>query len=208
MKSTTRQRSHRDDPYSFGFGLYIYKRVGRKKVLVYSNPEDPPARAWIDFLYTHTRAADLPAFTSPDIAGTSRTVNYNMQGSTLAAVGETNRGIVLGRGSAPPDLSQYCLGSLVAHGTGSGQLYYKVEDMTPPIYAQGGPKQGLRYLHNVRAVENRHTAPLLVFEVGLYIFSLSYSQSWMFARDVIADGILFEPGDEYFFNYRMEIPLP
>ena len=122
MKSTTRHQSHEQNAYSFGFGLYVYKRVGKKKVLVYSNPDDPPARAWIDFLYAHSRYTELSGFTSLDITNTSRSVNYNMVPTGLAAVGETNKGVVLGTGSAPPALSQYSLGALVAHGTGSGLI--------------------------------------------------------------------------------------
>jgi len=207
LKRVTRRQSHEPNAYSFGFGLYVYKRVGKKKVLVYSNPDDPPARAWIDFLYTHSRYTELPAYTSLDITNTLRGMNYNMTPTVLAAVGETNKGVVLGTGSAPPALSQYSLGALVAHGTGSGQLFYKVQDMGYPIYAVNGPQKNMRFLQNVRAVENKHTSPLRIFEVGLYVFT-SALYSWMFARDVVPDGILFEPGDEYFFNYRMEIPLP
>lgn len=206
MKYPTRHQSHKQNAYSFGFGLYIYKRVGRKKVLVYSNPEDPPARAWLDFLYSHTCAAELSGFTVPDITGTSRSVNYNMAPSCLAAAGEINKGVVLGIDSAPPALTQNALGSIVAHGTGSGQLFYKSQDLTYPIYAVSGPQKNMRFLQNIRAVENLYTSPLRIFEVGLYV--LAAGNTYMFARDVIPGGILFEVGEEYFFNYRMEIPLP
>jgi hypothetical protein len=133
---------------------------------------------------TYSSRADLT-----DVSGNARGIALAIGGTggnpTLggyAPAGETTAGIVLGSSDTPVSISQYSLGALIPHGTGSGQLQYGATTVETLI------KNTTWLFRIVRTFSNGSGASVTVREIGLYVrlgmTSSPYYYSCMLARDV------------------------
>jgi hypothetical protein len=116
-----------------------------------------------------------------------------------APAGNTSAGILVGASDAPVSLGQFNLQSLIAHGTGSGQLLYgatSVESLTI---------DGTYYFRIVRTFTNNSGATITVREIGLFLKPLA--QSFMFARDVLASPINVPNGSTLTLRYVISYSL-
>jgi len=110
-----------------------------------------------------------------------------------APSGDMSAGILVGASDTPVSLAQYNLQSLIAHGTGAGQLLYgatSVESLTI---------DGTYYFRIVRTFTNNSGATITVREIGLFLKPLA--QSFMFARDVLASPINVPNGSTLTLRY-------
>jgi hypothetical protein len=138
-----------------------------------------------------------------DIGGTARGVCLGSgSGATIggcASAGDTSAGIVVGSSDTPVSLSQYSLGALIPHGTGSGQLTYgatNVETLS---------KDTTWLFRVVRTFTNNSGASVTVREIGLYVrlgmYSSPYYFSCMLARDVPTSPISVPNGSTLTVRY-------
>jgi hypothetical protein len=140
-----------------------------------------------------------------DIGGTARHLGLcsgSSSGVTLggcAPAGDTSAGIVLGSSDTLVSLSQYSLGALISHGTGSGQIQYlatTVETLS---------KDTTWLFRIVRTFTNNSGASVTVREIGLYVrlglSSSPYYYSCMLARDVPASPISVPNGSTLTVRY-------
>ena len=160
--------------------------------------EDPLVVHALDWLYISFSNAN---YTTKDTGGTDRSsapsvyLGYNGYGD----LGSTVRGIVVGTSSTPVAMSDYALGSTIAHGTGSGQLYY-YKGVTE--YISSIANKRIR-LHQ-RPIANLSGASITVYEIGLILES---NNVWRFllARDVISGGLALANQGYYLFQYAFEV---
>jgi hypothetical protein len=88
-------------------------------------------------LFANYAAVNTPTITITDVTGTSYTgypyisgnvsspnVKYVLAWNSQGGVGDANTGIVIGTGTTTPSRTDYALQSKIAHGTGTGQIYY------------------------------------------------------------------------------------
>jgi hypothetical protein len=138
-----------------------------------------------------------------DIGGTARGV-YLGSGSTAtlggcAQAGDTTGGIVVGSSDTPVSLSQYSLGALIPHGTGSGQLTYGATNV------ESLSKDTTWLFRIVRTFSNNSGASVTVKEIGLYVRlgmgSSPYYYSCMLARDVPTSPISVPNGSTLTIRY-------
>jgi hypothetical protein len=138
-----------------------------------------------------------------DISGTARSILLGTGGSVTlggcAPAGDTSAGIVVGSSDTPVSLSQYSLGALIPHGTGSGQLTYgttNVETLS---------KDTTWLFRVVRTFTNGSGASVTVREIGLYVRlgmgASPYYYSCMFARDVPTSAISVPAGSTLTIRY-------
>jgi len=141
-----------------------------------------------------------------DVSGTARGISISVctsAGYTVlggcAPAGETTAGIVVGSSDTPVSLSQYSLGALIPHGTGSGQLQYGATNVETI-------SKGAAWLFRiVRTFTNGSGASVTVREIGLYVRlglpSSPYYYSCMLARDVPTSPIIVPDGSTLTVRY-------
>jgi len=133
-------------------------------------------------------ACDAAAgFTVVNVSGATKTVAYSSQDAAgdycvVAGAGDDNYGILVGTSSGAWSWSQYCLGSKISHGTGSGQLSYGAT--TRSFSANSGQPAKCTIQ---RSFDNNSGADITVREIGWFMKSEvgGASEYWMVARDVI-----------------------
>jgi len=185
-------------------GLSLYAEVFRidpetRKVLetVWAG-EDPLVKHTLDWLYSSFTNANV---TTKDTGGTDRssapTVYLGYQG--FGDAGSTVRGVLVGTGSAAVTLNDYALGTLVAHGTGTGQLYY-YQALTEYITSISNKRIRLYQ----RPIANKSGANITIYEMGLVLQS---NNAWHFllARNVIPSGLVLANQGLYLFQYAFEV---
>jgi hypothetical protein len=159
--------------------------------------------AWTNTVATYYTTGQLRTDLT-DIGGTARGVmigaganNITVGGS--APAGDTSAGIVVGSSDTPVSLSQYSLGALITHGTGSGQLTYgatNVETLS---------KDTTWLFRIVRTFSNSSGASVTVREIGLYVRlgmpGSPYYYSCMLARDVPTSPISVPNGSTLTVRY-------
>jgi len=100
---------------------------------------------------------------------------------------DSTYGIVVGSGTAKPTPMDYALGSLIANGTGTGQLQYSAHTLNPPpassyINNASQPSTGvLNVSGNTTSIQvtrqftNQSGASITVSEVGIIVETNSYA---------------------------------
>lgn len=134
---------------------HIIKRYRQKKCNSY-------VTAFPELLYVQFASTTLNAMI--DTANAS--VNVTAHANTLrcdGGAGVTTHGLVVGTGTAAVALADYKLGTLIATGTGSGQLVYGATTFQVP--ATSGTTRRFRIL---RTFTNNSGASITVNEVGIY----------------------------------------
>jgi hypothetical protein len=139
-----------------------------------------------------------------DTSGTTRNmmIATGASGVTLggcAPAGDTSAGIVVGSSDTPVSISQYSLGALIPHGTGSGQLSYGAETV------ESLSKDTTWLFRIVRTFSNGSGASVTVREIGLYVRlgmgASPYYFSCMLARDVPTSPISVPNGSTLTVRY-------
>ena len=94
--------------------------------------------------------------------GTTGTLGYDSRNFGAAAgEGDTGRHIVVGTGTADPTRLDHALEAKIAHGTGSGQLYYGV----------GSFDIGDDYIELRRTFTNNSGADITINEIGILVYA-------------------------------------
>jgi len=123
--------------------------------------------------------------------------NVGYQWDVLAGAGIVTFGIVVGTGAVAPTISDYALGTLIAHGAGAGQLQYSAVTFGAP--ASNATTSQLTITRNHA---NASGGNITVNEVGLYCRAWDGTPRYiMIIRDVTG-GIVVPNGQTLTVNYR------
>jgi hypothetical protein len=159
------------------------------------------------------------ALTVKDISGTihadyAGTIGWNGRLDTTfpytASAGQTNQGIVVGSGASPEDFNGYVLSSLIANGTGAGQLTYQAGSKQAAVWNSSTNTfsiEWLRYFNNNSggAIDVNEVA--LVGSLHCFASSVSY-KNVMFCRDVLAATITVPDTGQLKVTYAIELVYP
>lgn len=145
-----------------------------------------------------------------DITGTSRTYPYDtyLYSSGMAlncGAGSSEYGIVVGTGTNPNSTTTYALQSIIAHGTGAGQLSYGSHTFED-IITSGSDV----FFRIIRTFTNNSGASITVNEVGLYVKAVDSSNNarvFCIARDLIPDGQVVPNGATLTIRYIQKITV-
>lgn len=197
------RKKSRASEMTFRFSLSIYKLLadGTRK-LVYLNPDDPPARAWIDICYCNTRYSEFSGIPMKRTNWSDYTMIYNQELVVHGSEGQVDRGIIVGAGTRVPAMDDYCMDSVISHGLSTGELWHRETVMNYPVALDKSVSMDV-----TRVIINKTSSPIRVNEVGLYGNHTGTGYIFMLCRDVFEDGVLFEPGNAHAFNYRLEIRI-
>jgi hypothetical protein len=114
--------------------------------------------------------------------------------------GNTSYGPVVGTGTGAYDWDNYALTTLIAHGTGAGQLSYGQTTFNAPQTSGND-----RYYEIIRTFQNQSGGGITVNEIGLYAYSGSYY--FCFARDVLGTGVTVPNGQTLTVTYKIKVTL-
>jgi hypothetical protein len=186
--------------------IFKYDPVAKNiREKVYRNNLDPLLTYFIDHWYgKHSNTSPTIKTTSGSNVGTGPTI-YGYGNETgdqyQGNVGDTTRGVVVGSGSGAPSFSDYALGNKIAHGTGSGQLYYYQSTLVSYQFTSSPKKY-----QNVwqRQIANKSGADITVSEMGYYVY-MNSTYIYMLCRDVISGGVNLLNNGYYLFQFILEI---
>lgn len=150
--------------------------------------------------YRNTANAAIPACVSPRCInapfGAQWIAECPAGMNTIGAIGETNRGVVIGTSATAFSVSQYNMQGLIAHGTGSGQMSYG-SMLIPADPTFSTPNITINISRNI---SNNSGASITVREIGLKGYpayaqaSCTYNGTYsvscaeiLYLRDVISD---------------------
>ena len=105
-----------------------------------------------------------------------------------AAVGSTSWGLLVGTGIVAPTIDDYYLGTLIAHGTGAGQLQYSAVSFGAPT-CDGATSE----FSITRSFANGSAGTVTVKEVGLVGYGYDYTataRNFLFIRDIMDLAVL------------------
>lgn len=130
------------------------------------------------------------------VAGYDMCKSSGQMNAGIVNTGQTSSfGLVVGSSTTAFDEDHYAMQSVIAHGTGSGQLYYYSMGR-PYTYYTAGSKTWTTEL--TRFFENMDTASITIKEAGLYWYGYlcTSSQSvYMVERTVLASTIALAQGE-------------
>jgi hypothetical protein len=160
-----------------------------------TNPSHSYLIGFLQLLYTPLSQTSV---TFKDIngltkTGSTRSTNFQMDG----AAGNTNLGIVAGTGTTAVAQTDYHLQTLIAQGSGSGQLSYGSETFT-----QAQTVGSTTSFTTSRTLANNSGASITINEIGIYAYFYSGGSCYIcIIRDVLASGQTIESGHNLTITY-------
>lgn len=116
-----------------------------------------------------------------------------------AAATITTHGVVVGLGAVDPDISDFALGNLIAHGVGAGAMQYDAVTFGTP--GSDATTSQLTITRNFTA----NVGGITPTEVGLICRGYDgAARYFLIIRDTIAGGILVSAGNVLTVNYRLQ----
>jgi hypothetical protein len=118
--------------------------------------------------------------------------------AAAAGAGDSSYGIVVGNGSLPFGLNDYCLDAKIDHGSSAGQLDYSACTVGSP-----GTDGNVTTLPILRYFTNLSTITIYIAEVALYVVPSS-GGIVMLVRDVV-EPFPLNPGDSIPISFYIRI---
>lgn len=181
---------------------YLGEKGGKRKRLVFRKRHDPAVENFMKWLYTAMFLDGSESLAMIDITGTSRAITWasTTRCQVDGPAGNTNYGIVAGTGTNAVTMTDYALQTLIAHGTGAGQLSYGAVTFTGPTTSGK-----TRYFEFQRALTNNSGGTITVNEIGVYVYPTSTAYYYMYLRDVLGSGVVVNNGQVLTIKYRVSV---
>lgn len=168
---------------------------------------------WLQIFCTATGYTHMPAYdlAMVDTGGTSRPTTYgegdaydygiptSFQLPLNGSAGDATQGIVIGIGTADEVFTDYNLGALIAHGTGTGQMSYA------SMAAAGF--SGNKIITWTRYFTNSSGGTIVVGEIGIISALYQGGDTWDFllARDKLVTPISVLDTEVLQVNYTVSV---
>lgn len=181
---------------------YLSEKGKKRRRLVFKRKCDPPVENLIKYLSYGLICGGSGAVSMIDITNTSRSITwYNTTRCQVnGGAGVTNYGTVVGTGTNAVTMTDYELQTLIAHGTGAGQLQYGAVTFGSPT--TDGKS---RYFEFERTFTNGSGDSITVNEIGLHIYPTSVSYYFLFLRDVLPSGVVVADTQVLTVKYRVSV---
>lgn len=181
---------------------YLSRQGSKRRKLVFKKKCDPPVENFMKWMCYGLVNMGQGAVSMYDITNTSRSITwYNTTRCQVnGGAGDTNYGIVAGTGTTPVTMTDYELQTLIAHGTGSGQLSYGAVSFGSPT--TDGKS---RYFEFERALTNSSGGTITVNEIGIHIYPTSQSYYFLFLRDVLDAGVDVDDTEILTIKYKVSV---
>ena len=162
-------------------------------------------QAWNKILYVLTSCLNLAGVV--DTSGTSQTV-LAIQGGTLrcdAAAADATNGVVVGTGTTAVSISDTALGTIIANGSGAGQLNYLAVTFGAPSVSGSSCSFTVQRIAN-----NGSGASITVTEIGIYCKAANLGGTVIYLltiRDVLASSLAVPNGGAITVTYTIKVTV-
>jgi len=161
-------------------------------------------QAFPAILYTMMSQSPTPT-SVPDTSNVNRgiatnTANFKI---TLGTAGVTNVGIVAGTGTNAVAITDYALQTLIAHGTGSGELQYSTYNF-PTGWTVGG---GNAYFTTDRTLTNSSGGNITINEVGFVTNGGSISTYYFLIDRTLPTPYTVNNGTGVIITYKWQVSV-
>jgi hypothetical protein len=119
-----------------------------------------------------------------------------------AASGDSSYGVVIGTGTTANSTTTVALASLIANGTGAGQMQYGASTVGSTSISGS-----TIYLPLSRTMTNNSGGTITVGEAGIYVRQGSPGYTFCFVRDVLATAQPVANGNSITINYQLQITV-
>ena len=178
------------------YQLFLHDKDGK---LVWKSRKRRSKSFVIAFLQLIEAQGNFAAVDIQDITDTTKSIGANTQNiRTAGAVGEVNRGIVAGTGTAAEANDDYGLETLIAHGVGAGQLSYGLQAVVGAAVV--GANVDLIF---TRALLNSSGGLITVTEIGMYCSAGVVPNYFCIIRDVLPAGVDVPDGQTLTVQYTL-----
>ncbi len=168
-------------------------------------PMRSPLKAFLQILLMRMGAADVA--TVKDTGGTDRTIDQSDTTKMMDATGgsgDADTGIVVGTGTTAVAIDDNVLATLIAHGTGGGQMEYGTQTNPSDVSDSGTQANFVLY----RTFTNSSGSAIVVAEVGLYVkqmYTGAGTGVFCIARDLVTATSIADSGTtSLFYIFRIE----
>lgn len=131
--------------------------------------------------------------------------NCTLRGATA----EATRGIVIGRGTTAESFTQFSLATALAHGYGTNQACFQLQDQYTVSYNAGTKTMTAKHS---RVYNNNSDSDITLTETGLYGTSFAasaYSRaSYMTCRDLLSPAETFKDKAQLRVTYEISLAYP
>lgn len=140
----------------------------------------------------------------PDTTNTNRTVTVNSAFLiTGGTAGVTTTGILAGTGSTPVAITNYAMETLIAHGTGAGQLQYSTYNLAIPWTVSGGDA----YFVSERTLTNGSGGNITINEVGYAVRSTTTSTQLFLIDRTLPTPYTVNNGTGVIISYKWQVSV-
>ena len=156
---------------------------------------------WIQAL----QIGETSGYSVRDTGNVVRTINESAYTFACdAAIGAVTTGVIVGTGNTAATISDYNIGTLIAHGVAAGQLQYGAVTFGAPASDATTSRFTI-----TRDFANGSGGAITVNEIGLYVEGFVYSTTYYFMtiRDVIGGGIAIPNGQTLTVNYQPQAAI-
>lgn len=137
-----------------------------------------------------------------DTSGVTRSSVSMVWTTLIGSGGDSNRGVLIGRGSTAVTLNDYKLETPITHGTGTNQLQYSTGTIVAPT--TDATTTTLRYS---RVFTNNSGSLITVNEVGMTFYAyVSGERYFLICRDIITPTDV-NNGQQLTINYNLKTTI-
>ncbi len=154
-------------------------------------------KAYNQILYNHYSSASQSV---KDTGGTDRSIARNASDFVSgAAIGNDDRGIIIGTGTTAVTISDYQVETKIDEGTASGQMEYQVVTVTAPSVSGSSISFTVK-----RTTTNNSGATITVKETAIYCYGGGTTYHFCIVRDVLVSTVDVPDGGSITVTYTME----
>ncbi len=133
-----------------------------------------------------------------DGAVTNQVYILRTYGNMLTGAANTQRGIIVGVGTAAFDIEQYTLDAIIASGSSAGKLYYNASAVDSTTYAAKAWT-----IVGSRVFNNNSGGSIVVAETGLTLYNSTSGEMWLVERSLLSPTVTVPDGAQLTITYTL-----
>jgi hypothetical protein len=137
-----------------------------------------------------------------NVASTYVIITKTIPMNITATIGTITAGIILGTNQTAPSITDYKIGTLIPNSASgvSGDMYYQATTIAVPQTSSGS-----RSFTVTRVINNNSGASIIVYELAVYGFDGSNSNSFCLIHDTISGGFSVPNGKNLTVVYTISV---
>lgn len=190
--------------------LSLVSTLNGKIIASYDEPSHTFVRNWFNILFgAFTSFASTGStygagyISSKQPGGTVQNVGFGYAYSLVAPIGDSLRGIMVGRGTTAESFDCFTLTTPIANGSGTNQLAFQAQSATTAAYTAGTLTWDATLK---RVMNNNSSASISITETGLGLYT--GSGNFLVSRDLLAAAVPVAAAGQLTVTYTLSLTFP